>query len=121
MGLIRGRVDRALERIVADGGVVERDGLNVISIDFGPDDATRHLSDLPPIDSLRVIKLNRAPRTQLWSVRKFKALNSVDLRDVDIPIGAIRASIPIDAKITLWRDQLDSAEQTALKQLGLYD
>ncbi len=78
------RLKRVLASIAADGGVIESLGDNVISIDFGPKNADAHLMELPPIDSLREIKLNRVIAPELWQLRKFQGLQSVDLRGAEI-------------------------------------
>ena len=114
----RRHLDHILARITADGGVIESTGDHVTSIDFGPNNVDTYLRELPSIESLREIKLNRAPDAQLWHLRKFGAMQSLDLRNLNFDSRMLPTSVPIGVKLTMWHDQLSKQEFDDLKRFG---
>ncbi len=115
----RGRTEQVLASIVEDGGVVEYTAGKPISIDFGPNNVNGHLTNLPAIDTLQTLKLNRCSDVPIWNLRKFTSLQSIDLRNVEFHPGMLSTSIPTGTKVTIWSDQLDKPELAELQQYGM--
>ena len=116
--LSRNRLDRIMANIAADGGVFESTADRITSIDFGPENVDTHMRELPPIETLREIKLNRAPDAELWQLRKFPGLQSLDLRNTNCDSQMLPSSVPRGVKIIMWQDQLSKEAFEELRRYG---
>ncbi len=114
------RLDSQIAKIKADGGIVEYSGGELVGIDFGPHNLARNFDNLPTINSVRYVKLNRIAATDFWfwRLRKFPSLRLLDIRNIPIEPNTLSGFVPTRVRIVTWSDQFDSEQFEEFKKLG---